>query len=33
MKKKVEEFYCEKCNTKRLRESIEGIVEKLVSNN
>ena len=29
--KKVEEFYCENCNTKRLRESIEGIVDKLVS--
>ena len=31
--KRVEEFYCENCNTKRLRETIEGIVEKLVSNN
>ena len=31
--KRVEEVYCENCNTKRLRESIEGIVEKLVSNN
>ena len=31
--KRVEEVYCENCNTKILRESIEGIVEKLVSNN
>ena len=31
--KKVEGFYCENYNTKRLRESIEGIVEKLISNN
>ena len=31
--KRVEEVYCENCNTKKLRESIEGIVEKLVSNN
>ncbi len=31
--KRVEEVYCENCNTKRLRESIEGIVEKLISNN
>ena len=31
--KRVEEFYCENCSTKRLRESIEGIVEKLISNN
>lgn len=31
--KKVEEIYCENCSTKRLRESIEGIVEKLLSNN
>jgi len=31
--KRVEEVYCENCNTKILRESIEGIVEKLVLNN
>ena len=31
--KKVEEVYCENCNTKILRESIEGIVDKLVLNN
>ncbi len=31
--KRVEEVYCENCNTKILRESIEGIVEKLISNN
>ena len=30
--KRVEEVYCENCNTKKLRETIEGIVEKLVSN-
>jgi len=30
--KRVEEFYCENCNTKKLRETIEGIVEKLVKN-
>ena len=29
--KRVEEVYCENCNTKKLRETIEGIVEKLVS--
>ena len=30
--KRVEEVYCENCNTKKLRETIEGIVEKLVKN-
>ena len=29
--KRVEEVYCENCNKKKLRETIEGIVEKLVS--